>query len=484
MRKSRIRRALWMTALVLLFTAGMASAQEQDQPSQDQPSSSDVPASSSAETAYPDTVASPSTDDTSNAINADLYSASSPYSGLPPLGAPAPLQAPSSSWHLGPFYLTNVTDSAYYSTVHSQNGNSTSFWGDNISAGIVLTHPVGQNGQLAFHASPQVLFAGGRTWFNEVNGLSFTDQLTNRWTLSASTQLAYFQNSILTNPQYALVNTSGGYVLQTLYLQTTQPTLYQYANFSASYQLGTNTTLGITPIVGFSFTNVTGSFVAAYSLGGAVSVSHRYSEKGSVSVFYGLTHSTTSNPGGVSGPTSWNSSSLGVGLSQGLGGETWSLAFNVAANAQQNSSANWTAVGNVALIKKLPQGSISANYTRSEATLLLASSGYFDQGSISYNRNFGEKLGANIGVGAYRSNQTVSNARGVRLSGSVFYQWLPSLNMSAGFFVGQQSGANGSQLLLFNGRSNNFNVGLTWTPGRTSNSVTPPSPWGSTVPGF
>jgi hypothetical protein len=475
-----------MGVVLLLFATGVSSAQEQDQPSPD--ASSDTFSSSAApEAAYPDTVASPTPDDvSSNAMSADLFSASSPYSGLPPLGTAPAFQAPSSSWHLGPFYLAAVSDSAYYSTIRSDTGHYTSFWGNNISAGIVLSEKVGEKGQLSFHASPQVLFSSGRTWFNEVNGLAFNYQLSDRWTFDATTQLAYFQNSILTNPQYALVNTSGGYVIQTLYLQTVQPAFYQYANFSASYRLGTKTTLSISPTLGFSFSNVGGPFVTARSFGGAISVSHQYSEKGTVSVFYGYTHSTTSNPNGIAGPTGWNSSSLGVGISQGLGGETWSLAFNVAANGQQNSSANWTAVGNVALIKKLPQGAISANYTRSEATLLLASSGYFDQGSVTYSRGFGEKVSSSVGVGAYRSNQTVANARGFRVSGSVYYQWLPSLTASAGFFLGQQTGANGDQLLLFNGRSNNFNFGLTWTPGRTSNSAGPPPPFilGSNTPGF
>jgi len=485
MRKDLIRRSLWIAGLVLLFAVGMAAAQEQDQPSQDQPSS-DVPTSSSSETdaAFPDATASPGTDDTSNAMSADLYSASSPYSGLPPLGTPAPIQAPNSELHLGPFYLTGVSESVYYSTVNPQNGNHTSFWGDNIEAGVVLSEKIGKNGALSFHASPQVLFASGRTWFNDTNGLAFNYQVNDRWTLLASTQLAYFQNSILTNPQYALVNTSGGYVLQTLYLQTIQPAFYYYSNFSAAYRLGTKTTLSISPTIGFSMAEVSGPLVLAHSFGGTVSVAHQYSERGSVSVFYGFAQSTTSNTP-APGSSSWNSSSFGVGISQGLAGETWSLAFNVAANAQQNSSANFSAIGNVALIKKLPQGSISANYSRSEATLLLASPGYFDQGSISYNRNFGEKLGTNIGVGAYRSSQTVSNdAHGVRLSGSIFYQWLPSLNMTAGFFLGQQAGANGNSLQLFNGRSNTFDVGLYWTPGRTQSSVTPPTVWGSSNPGF
>jgi hypothetical protein len=490
---------LWMTALVLLLTAGMASAQEQDQPSQDQPSS-DVPASSSAaaDSAYPDTVASPGTDDASAAMSADLYNASNPYTGLPPLGTPLPLPVPRSGMHLGPFYLTGVSDSFYYSIVNSQgnqNGNNGSynFWGDNIVAGVALSHPVGERGQLSFRASPQLLignsgFTGRQTWFNLVSSLSYTDQLTDRWTISAASGLAYFQNSILTNPQYALLNTSAGYVLTTIYTQTTQPAFYQYAGFSASYRLGEKTTLSLSPTVGESLSNSSGPVTFAFQLGGYAAVSHQYSSRGTVSVFYGLSHSSTPSANNT-GRNGWNSSSFGVGITQGLGGETWSLAFNVASNSQSTPSLTWSVIGNAALIKKLGDGvsSISANYSRSQAALLTQTPGYFDQASIGYNRVLGEKTNIYIGAGAYRSNQNlqsqyINNAHGVRVSGSVFYRLLPNLDATAGFFLGQQYGAGGNQLYLFNGRSSSFNIGVTWTPGREASVVPNPSGVGNSVP--
>ena len=492
MRKS----AFWMGAIIVLFTSMMAMGQETEQPSSDVPAES---SSTSDAAPPPDTVASPGTDDTSNAISGDLYNASSPYTGLPPLGVPAPAQGLTSGAHLGPFYLTGISDSFYYSTVSpqsgSQNNNSSgygNFWGNNITAGVALTHQVGENGTLQFHAMPQVLMSNQRTWFNEISGLSFTDQLTDRWTLNINTQLAYFENSILTNPQYALVNTSAGYVLQTIYQQTTHPAFYQYSTISASYSLGEKTTLSFTPTAGVSLSNSSGPLNSSYQFGGAVAVSHQYSSKGTVSVFYGLTHSVVPGVNG-SGTTNWNSSSFGVGLSQGFGGETWSFAFNVATNTQSTPQLNWSVIGNAALIKRFGDGSssLSVIYTRSQSALLTLSPGYFDQANITYNRMFGEKWNGNVGVGAYRSNQNVqtvyvNNAHGVRVSGSVGYQILPSLTASAGFFVGQQFGAGGNQYYLFNGRSSSFNVGLTWTPGRDAyrNSLNNPSIFGSTIPTY
>ena len=495
MRKSIVWRAFWMGAIIVLFTSMMAMGQETEQPSSDVPAES----SSSSDAPPPDTVASPGTEDTSNTISGDLYNASSPYTGLPPLGVPAPAQGLTSGAHLGPFYLTGISDSFYYSTVSpqsgSQNNNSSgygNFWGNNITAGVALTHQVGENGTLQFHAMPQVLMSNQRTWFNEISGLSFTDQLTDRWTLNINTQLAYFENSILTNPQYALVNTSAGYVLQTIYQQTTHPAFYQYSTISASYSLGEKTTLSFTPTAGVSLSNSSGPLNSSYQFGGAVAVSHQYSSKGTVSVFYGLTHSVVPGVNG-SGTTNWNSSSFGVGLSQGFGGETWSFAFNVATNTQSTPQLNWSVIGNAALIKRFGDGSssLSVIYTRSQSALLTLSPGYFDQANITYNRMFGEKWNGNVGVGAYRSNQNVqtvyvNNAHGVRVSGSVGYQILPSLTASAGFFVGQQFGAGGNQYYLFNGRSSSFNVGLTWTPGRDAyrNSLNNPSIFGSTIPTY
>ena len=487
MRKSLVWRAFGVGTLIILLGAFAAWGQEQDRPPSDAPA--DTPAAAeSYSSSSSDAVASPSTDDTSNAINADLYNASNPYTGLPALGTPAPAQPSSSSVHLGPFYLSGLSDSFYYSTINSQNGNHTTYWGNNIFAGVTLSEKVGEKGQLTFHALPQVLMSSGQTWFNVTSGLSFTDQLTDRWTLSASSTLAYFQNSILTNPQYALVNTSAGYVLQTFYQQTTQPAFYEYANFSLSYQIGEKTTFSFSPVAGQSFTNSSGPLTSAYQYGGTVSVSHQYSSKGSVSAFYGFTHSTIPSTNTI-GPSGWNSSSFGVGVSQGLGGESWSLAFNIASNTQSTPDLTWSVIGNAALIKKFGDGSssLSATYSRSQAALLTQLPGYFDQGNINYNRRFGEKTNLNVGVGGYRSNQNVQtqnigSAHGVRVSGSVFYQLLPSLSANAEFFVGQQYGGGGDQLYLFNGRSNTFSIGLTWTPGREATTVNNPSGVGSSVP--
>ena len=470
MRKSLIWRAFGVGTLVVLFGAFAAWGQEQDRPPSDVPADTSAPAEDS--TPAPDTVASPSTDDISNAINADLYNASNPYTGLPALGTPAPLQNPSSSWHLGPFYLTGVSDSAYYSTINSQNGNQYSFWGNNITAGISLLHPVGEKGQISFRAAPQVLIASGHTWFNEVNSLAYTDQLTDRWTLSATGSLAYFQNSILTNPQYALAYTNAGYVLQTIYTQTTKPAFYEYANVSASYQLGTKTTLSLSPTAGVSLINASGPLTSAYQFGGTAAVSHQYSSKGTVSAFFGFTHSIIPSTN-TTGPSGWNSSSFGVGISQGLGGETWSLAFNVAPTSQATPNLTWSVIGNAVLIKKLSDGSssISAAYSRSQSALLTQTAGYFDQATINYSRSLGEKAALFVGAGWYRSDvnaptHLANDSHGAQVSGSVSYRILPSLSASGGFFLGQQYGAGGNQVLyLFNGRSNSFNIGLTWTPG-------------------
>jgi hypothetical protein len=486
MWNSLVRCALCMGTLVCLVGAGGAWGQEQDQPSSDTPAES----SSLTQSASPssDTVASPGADEMSNAISADLYNASNPYTGLPALGTPAPAQAPSSPLHLGPFYLTGVSDSAYYSTVNSQNGSHQVFWGDNITAGIMVSEKVGEKGQLSFRATPQVLISSGQTWFNEINSFSFSYQATDRWTLNLTSSLAYFQNSILTNPQYALVNTSAGYVLQTLYTQTTRPAFYQYTNFSATYQMGEKTTFSFSPVLGVSLTNSSGPLDTAYQFGGTASVAHQYSGKGTVSVFYGFTHSVVPSAN-TTGPNGWNSSSFGVGVSQGLGGESWSLAFNVASNTQSTPNITWSVIGNAALIKRFGDGSssLSAIYSRSQSALLTQTAGYFDQGNLTYNRLLGEKTSINFGAGWYRSDtnfqsQYVNDAHGLRVSGSVFYRILPSLSATAGFFLGQQYGANGNALYLFNGRSNNFNVGLTWTPGREARSTINPSGVGNGVP--
>jgi len=122
------------------------------------------------------------------------------------------------------------------------------------------------------------------------------------------------------------------------------------------------------------------------------------------------------------------------------------------------------------VIKKFSRSSIAAAYTRAEAGSIILSSGYFDQGNISYNQNINRKLSFNAGVGMYRTINTGSNQNGKTIGGGVGYQYSPRLSFNAGYNFGHQNGTTTSTFFPFLGNTNSLNLGLVWFLGSRSGS--------------
>jgi long-subunit fatty acid transport protein len=121
------------------------------------------------------------------------------------------------------------------------------------------------------------------------------------------------------------------------------------------------------------------------------------------------------------------------------------------------------------LMKSFRQASIVAAYTRSEASSVFVSSGYYDQADIGYNQRIGQKITVNAGVGEFRTSNTgtTNNEYGKRAGAGIAYQWFPRLSVNVGYNLAHQNGTQTSQFSPV-GDTSYFSVGLTWLLGAHS----------------
>ena len=494
MSKILVLRA-WMAAVFLLLTAGVALSQMAPLPFQNtiawggpiqpdvgnsgnhaQPvpptsistetitgSSADGSESSSDNPAKdPDNTASPSTVDNSGSNTGSA----NPDNTVRQLGTPFPLQLQPEGLKIGPFYLTNISDSFFYAVNNVPGEPTQTYGGNSITANLVATKSL-SNGVLAIQAREQMSIANSlQPFFNQSVGATFNDQLSERWSLNASAQFIYFQNSILANPQYLLSYQNGGIVQQTLFVQQRGSTMEESNSISLSYQLNGRTHVTLSPIVAATYIDQQFGWTSTNTFGGTVGVTRDFTPNLSLGAYYSLYHSMTS---GVSGAPSWNGESLGVSF-QAKFAQSWAVAGALAASGQLVGGVKTLVpVGSLTIMKSFGQFcSISGAYTRSDASAVLVSSGYYDQGDIGYNQRIGRKVSVNAGVGAFRTVNVTNYQSGKRVGGSLSYQWLPRLGLNVGYNFAHQSGTQTSTFFPLIGNTSYFNVGLTWTLGARS----------------
>jgi hypothetical protein len=386
------------------------------------------------------------------------------------LGTPFPLQLQAQGLKIGPFYIPSISDSFWYAA-NSEPGQPTqSFAGNSITANIVATKML-NNGVLAFQAREQFSFLNSvQPYLNQSAAFDFTKQLSERWSLTASANLTYFQNSILANPQYLLSYQNAGQLQQTLFVQQRNYTMYESNNIGLSYSLTGRTQITLSPILGGAFSYIPQQgWVNTHQFGGAVGVTHEVTSNLTLGAFYNLSHSATS---GVSDAPGWNSENWGVSLLYNR--PSWSVAGALSAGGQLVANI-WTLTptGSLKVMKRFnrfSRSSIAAAYTRSEAGSIILSSGYFDQGNISYSQNIDRKLSFNVGVGMYRTINTGSSQNGKTVGGGVNYQYSSRLSFNAGYNFAHQNGMSTATFLPFLGNTNSLNLGVTWFLGSRSGS--------------
>ena len=113
----------------------------------------------------------------------------------------------------------------------------------------------------------------------------------------------------------------------------------------------------------------------------------------------------------------------------------------------------------------LHSGYMSAAYSRTEASRVFVSSGYFDQADVSYSRHLGRKMTVFVGGGAFRGVLPGSRESGERAGANFSYQWLRNVALTTGYnFVRQRT----DEASLYNGNTTSVTFGLSWTLGRPS----------------
>jgi len=376
------------------------------------------------------------------------------------LGTAFPLSAQPGGFKFGPLMITDVSNSSFYLLSSAPGQPTENLWGNTTSADIVYQHRSGRD-TFAFQAKPQVSVTGGRAYINEESGVTYTRQVTARWTLSASNQLSILQNTQLVNPQSFLAYGNGGFYWQTLFAQQLGTAVYDSSNVSMTYQINGRTQISLMPQLGVTVADQSGVANFVTYLGGAATVNRNLSATRSVSFSYNFVHSSSST-NSVGSAGAWNTSSLGAGFHQQIGSSLW-ISANVLASYQSGQYSYWTPIGNIGITKAFRNGSMSLTYSRSQAEQVLLSSGYFDQFDFGYNRTFNRKLTMSMGGGAFRTVETGTHGTGKRIGGSVFYRWAHNLSWTAGYNYSSQSG---NQPSLNLGNTTYISFGLIWNPGQ------------------
>jgi hypothetical protein len=376
---------------------------------------------------------------------------------------PFPVQSEPQGIKIGPVYLTNISDSFFYAINTAPGQPSTTFSGNSISAELVCNKQIG-SGTLAIQGREQFSLSQLTPYFNQSVSVSYSNQLSERWTLNASAQFTYFQNSILANPQYLLSYQNSGLVVQTLFALQRGSTLYESNALDFSYQLSGRTHLTLSPIVGATFLEQNGTYTNAQQFGGAVGVTRDVTDNLNLGAYYFLSHSLTS---GVANSPGWTSQSLGASFQYRF--NTWVVAGSLAASGQLIAQVwDLTPGGSISVRKAFTTSSIYGAYTRAEASTVFVSSGYFDQGDIGYHKSVGQKLQLNLDAGFFRTINTGITQKGKRVGGSLSYRWKPRLNLNASYNYAHQVGADTSSFSPLLGNTSAFSFGISWKLGAES----------------
>src|SRR5271157_4030976 len=193
MRRSLVWRVLWMGTLALLFSAGVASGQvarpallsgtawsgpfppdvggsDNNRPQQSGTSndmSSGIPADNGTSdnaiadnatannaTANNPTAHNSAGDNAANSSANSAYATPSEDNGIRQLGTPFPLQLQPQGLKIGPFYLTSISDVAFYAVETSPGQASQTFAGNSTTANLGFSKQLSR-GVLAFQANEQ-----------------------------------------------------------------------------------------------------------------------------------------------------------------------------------------------------------------------------------------------------------------------------------------------------------------------------------------
>ena len=377
-----------------------------------------------------------------------------------------PFQVQTQGLKIGPAYLTSISDSFFYAINTTPGSPTQTYYGNSLAATIVYNKQFGQ-GNLAIQGKEQFSTSELTPYFNQSVGAVYTTQLTDRWTLNTSATFTYFQNTILANPQYLLVPSNNGLVLQNLFTLQRSSSIYESNAISFDYVIDGRTQVTLSPILGATFLDTGGSgWTSSTQLGGSIGINRDYSSNLTLGGSYSFAHTIAT---GLPGTPSWNSQSLGISV-QYRPAPTWNISGSVAASVQQISGL-WTLspTGSVRASKSFSDGSvIFGAYTRTEATAVLVSTGYYSQSDLGYSRKINQKMNFSVTVGEYKTSDLDLKQNGTHAGSFFTYRFRPNLSLSTGYNYVHQAGAQNLTLSPFVGTTSSFSIGLNWILGSPS----------------
>lgn len=435
----------------------------------------------SQNSALPSSASSSSDSSSSSSPSSDSSSSSTPsgttIAVLPPDGTALPtsktgilpeltnpFQTQPQGLKIGPIFLTDISDSFFYA-MNSEPGSPTStFYGNSLSGTFIYNKQFSQSA-LTVNAREQFSTSELTPYFNQSVGAAYTDTLSARWSLSATAQFTYFQNSILANPQYLLVPSNNGLVLQNLFALQRASTMYESNSIDFSYAIDGRTHVTLSPILGTTFLETGSSgWTSSIQLGGAIGITRDVSDKVTLGANYTLAHTIAT---GVSGTPNWNTQSIGISA-QYRPAPSWNISGAIAASGQLIAQV-WTLspTGSLRVSKSFKDSSvIFGAYTRTEATAVFVSTGYYSQSDLGYSRKFGQKVTFDVTVGAYQTSEiNLAEERGKHAGSFFSYRFMPNLSLSAGYNYANQTGAQSLTLFPLLGTTSSFSVGLNWALG-------------------
>ncbi len=125
--------------------------------------------------------------------------------------------------------------------------------------------------------------------------------------------------------------------------------------------------------------------------------------------------------------------------------------------------------GSVRVSKSFSDGSaIFGAYTRTEATAVLVSTGYYSQSDIGYSRKIKQKMSFSATFGQYKTSDLDLKQNGTHAGSFFTYRLRPNLSLSTGYNYVHQAGAQDLTLSPFVGTTSSFSIGLNWILGSPS----------------
>jgi hypothetical protein len=361
---------------------------------------------------------------------------------------------------LGPVYLSSVDLMGAYENFDGSGGKNIIRAGI-LSTNIVFDKQFGAHNRLALQYHPQLFVVNGDFQYDFLGhsaNLSGFYTLSPRWTMNIYDTYAYLSNiqqrlQTLTGLGF---DTSTGYTASNRFLLSPGNFVTNSSGMSLGYKAGERTTITLSPIINYAYTNSPGG-LSGLQYGGVVGISHQLSESRTAMASYSAQKTDYSQQFS----SAWYHT-ISVGLSQAFGRTAFITVTGQANTIVESGSTHWTGGGSLSFTKTFGKTALAASYMRSNQFLSTLNNGFGDFVQVTLSRQFTQKFQGTIGGGMYNGLWAPKGNKSYYGSATLSYQLLSNLFGVASYALRKQSG-DSSVLLI--GTENVATVGLQWIPG-------------------